>query len=118
MVLGFQLTKMPSNSGAVAAAPRKVSGGVGAPAALDDSLVAGFNEGVTGEVLDPELRAASGDVPAGWALAGEVLIAGLVTAKDDLLAGWVLVKDVLEMGPLVLVVVPLAGAAVETLVPP
>jgi len=68
---------------------------VGAPAAFDDPLVAGLTEGLTGEVLEPELRAATGGVPAGWALVG----------------------DVLEMGPLILVVVPLPGTAVAVLVP-
>jgi hypothetical protein len=95
MVLGFQLTKIPSNFGAVAAAPRKVSGGVGAPAAFDDPLVAGLTEGLTVEVLEPELRAATGGVPADWALVG----------------------DVLEMEPLIFVVVPLPGTAVAVLVP-
>jgi hypothetical protein len=45
MVLGFQLTKMPSNFGAVAAAPRKVSGGVGAPAAFDGSASGWIDRG-------------------------------------------------------------------------
>jgi hypothetical protein len=54
-----------------------------------------LTEGLTGEVLEPELRAATGGVSAGWALVG----------------------DVLEMGPLILVVVPLPGTAVAVLVP-
>jgi hypothetical protein len=95
MVLGFQLTKIPSNSCAVGAA-RKVSEGVVGPVAPGDGSVAGLT----------------------WGVAGKALVAGLVAVKEDPLAGWVLVGDGLEKMPPLLVVVSLLGAAVGVLVPP
>jgi hypothetical protein len=117
MALGFQLTKIPSNSGA-AAAPRKVAGGVEASAAFDGPPVAGLDAEIACGVPDPELGSATGDVPAGWALVGEALSAWLGAAADDLLAGWALVGEVLRVRPLMLVSVPLPGAAVAVLVAP
>jgi len=81
--------------------PRKVSGGVGAPAAVDEPPAAGLDAGVAAGVavdaLGAGLDAAAEEAPVSWVL--------VVARLEEAPAAWVLV---------VVVVVVLVGAAAVT----